>query len=115
MTSPGFGRQIDLDEGTAMHLDDARGTTVRVNRGQLWITQHHDLRDIVLMPGDTWVVERNGLTIAAAQRDSSVALVGPGAAQVDHRGRRLHWTERVAAWLERLDMARIGTRQVPYV
>ena len=115
MTSPGFGNQVDLDDGDAMHLMDARGTTLRVNRGQLWITQDRDLRDIVLAPGDVWTVERNGLTIATAQRATSLALVGPGARSVDHRGRRLHWTERVAAWLERLDGRRQGSGWVPYV
>jgi hypothetical protein len=115
MTSPGYGRQIDLDGGTALNLSDARGTTLRVTRGQLWLTQDGDLRDIVLAAGDTWTIERHGLTIATAQTDSSVALVGPGAAKVDARGRRLTWAERAMAWLERFAAARVGRRWVPHV
>lgn len=114
MTSPGHGKQIDLDQGSAMHLENAQGTTLRVTRGVLWVTQDRDLRDIVLRPGDTWMIERGGLTIASAQADSSVAVVGPGAGRVDTRGRRLAWHERAVAWLERLGSAHVGGRRVPY-
>jgi hypothetical protein len=115
MTSPGHGRQIDLDDGAALHLDGARGTTLRVTRGRLWLTQDRDLRDIVLSAGDAWTIERNGLTIATAQATSSVAVIGPGAARIDARGRRLTWVQRAIAWLERLDAARVGRRWVPHV
>ena len=36
----------------SINLDDARGTTVRVGRGQLWITQYGDPVDHVLAAGD---------------------------------------------------------------
>jgi hypothetical protein len=114
MTSPADGRPIDLHDGESMHLADARGSVLRVNRGQLWITQHHDTRDIVLVPGESWTVERNGLTLVTALRDSSLALAGQAADTVDRRGRRLHWTERIGAWLARLD-ERVGRRWAPYV
>ena len=55
------------------HSHDARGTTLRVTRGTLWITQEDDTHDIVLRAGDIWMVERDGLTIVEAQNDASVA------------------------------------------
>ena len=53
-----------------------RGALLRVTRGTLWITQENDPRDLVLRTGDTWVVERNGLTIVEAQADTTVCIGG---------------------------------------
>lgn len=114
MTSPGYGRHLDLDDGDTLNLDDARGTTLRVTRGRLWVTQHHDSRDIVLTAGDTWTVERNGRTIAMAQDDSSLSLIGDAVACVDTRRRRPSWMARFVAWLERVESAR-GRRWAPYL
>ncbi|GIK85308.1 MAG: DUF2917 domain-containing protein [Burkholderiales bacterium] len=115
MTCPGPERHFDLDDGAALHLDDARGNTLRVTRGRLWVTQHGDARDIVLQAGDAWTIERNGLTIAAAQAPTSVVIAGRAARRLDARGRRLPWFDRVAAWFARLDDARVGRRWAPYV
>lgn len=104
---------FDLPDGHALRLADARGTTLRVLRGQLWVTQDRDPRDIVLEAGDTWTVERNGLTLATAQRDSVVAIAGRAAAHVQARRKR-SWADRIGAWLEWL-AARNGTRSAPYV
>ncbi len=53
-----------------------RGATLRVVRGRLWITQESDTRDLVLEAGDSWAIERNGLTIAEAQADTSLVVTG---------------------------------------
>lgn len=63
-------RRLTLAPGDSINLDDARGTTVRVGRGQLWITQYGDPVDHVLEAGDAWAIERNGRTVVQAQRDS---------------------------------------------
>ena len=63
---------ICLPKGQAALLDDARGASIRCRSGSLWITQHRDRRDIVLEPGDTFVVERDGLTVVSAVRDSAL-------------------------------------------
>ena len=60
---------IDLAKRDNLPLRDVRGTMLRVTRGSLWITQENDPRDLVLRTGDTWVVERDGLTIVEAQAD----------------------------------------------
>lgn len=74
------GTTIDLAPRDNLPLRDARGTILRVNRGSLWITQEDDTQDIVLRAGDTWVVERDGLTIVEAQSDTSLCV---GGANVD--------------------------------
>lgn len=107
-------RPFDLADGQALHLDDARGSTLRVVRGQLWVTQDRDPRDIVLEAGEAWTIERDGLTLATAQRDSVVVLAGTAAAKLRADGRRRSWSDRFAAWLEGLAV-RNERRHAPYL
>lgn len=76
MTCFDTGKAIDLAKRDNLPLHDVRGMMLRVTRGALWITQEGDPRDLVLRTGDTWVVERNGLTIVEAQADTTVCVGG---------------------------------------
>ncbi len=67
---------VDLAARESFGLPDVRGTTLRVTRGTVWITQENDTQDIVLRAGDNWVVERNGLTIVEAQNDATFCAIG---------------------------------------
>jgi hypothetical protein len=80
-TSTTTRRRVPLAPGALVNLDDARGTTIRVGRGRVWITQFGDLTDHVLEAGDSWAIERNGRTLVEAQNDAFVDLSGPGAAK----------------------------------
>jgi len=71
-----YGTLIDLAPRETVTLPDVRGATLRITRGTVWITQENDTKDTVLRPGDTWTVERNGLTILEAQGDVSLCVVG---------------------------------------
>ena len=42
-----------------LRLKDARGARVRAVQGTLWITIDNDVRDIVLDPGESFVVDSN--------------------------------------------------------
>jgi len=68
--------KIELGNGESLAVADVRGTALAVNEGTLWITQQDDVRDVVLGPGDLWMVERDGLTIIEAQNDASFRAVG---------------------------------------
>jgi hypothetical protein len=70
------GTIIDLAPRESVPLSDMRGTTLRVTRGMVWITQENDTQDIVLRAGDTWTIEKNGLTIVEAQQDATVCALG---------------------------------------
>ena len=70
------GTIIDLSPRETMTLPDVKGATLRIMRGTVWITQEDDTQDIVLRAGDTWTVERNGLTLLEAQSDVSLCIVG---------------------------------------
>ena len=63
MQCAGYTKTLDLRHGDLVKLADARGTTLRVARGTLWVTQEHDRSDVVLNTGDVWTVERDGLTL----------------------------------------------------
>ena len=111
MASRSDFRRVALAPGDSINLDDARGTTVRVGRGQLWITQYGDPVDHVLAAGDTWAVERNGRTVVQAQSDTLVDLTGPGTSRPLLAIARNRTLLRIASWLHRSAAAR---RWVPY-
>ena len=107
-------RLIGLARGDVIELPDARGTTLRVGRGSVWITQEHDGRDVVLTAGDAWTVERDGLTLAEARGDTSLVLIGGNGGNAALRSPRPRWRERIAAWM-RTAIARLERpRFVPY-
>jgi hypothetical protein len=70
------GTIIDLAARESVSLPNMRGTALRVTRGTVWITQENDTQDIVLRAGDTWVVEKNGLTILEAQETTTFCALG---------------------------------------
>jgi hypothetical protein len=50
-------------DGQLFVLKDRIGSQVTVRRGQLWITQENDARDIILNTGDSFTLERAGKAI----------------------------------------------------
>jgi hypothetical protein len=65
---------ICLPQGQAALLDDARGARVHCRGGSVWVTQEGDRRDVVLEPGDSLVIERDGMAVVSALRDASVEV-----------------------------------------
>ena len=51
--------RLPVDERRGLRLNAARGTLLRAVRGTLWITVDNDPRDIVLDPGESFVVDSN--------------------------------------------------------
>jgi Protein of unknown function (DUF2917) len=73
---------IRLASREAITLPDIRGTTLRVTRGVIWLTQEHDRGDVVLSAGDTFVVESDGKTVVEAQDDATFAVIGRAGARL---------------------------------
>ncbi|HEX7272104.1 MAG TPA: DUF2917 domain-containing protein [Casimicrobiaceae bacterium] len=73
-TATPAGRSFVLPRRSTLVLDGARGTTIAVVRGSLWVTQEHDMRDIILEDGARFVIDRNGRTIIAAEEESRLRL-----------------------------------------
>ncbi len=64
--------QIGPRHGLA--LRDARGRVVTCLEGNVWLTMEGDRRDVMLIPGASFVVDREGLTLLASQRSSTVRV-----------------------------------------
>ncbi len=107
-------RLLNLTNGDLLELADARGTTLRVTRGALWVTQERDRRDVVLGAGDVWTVERHGLTVGEARGDVAVVVIGNSLVEASVRSRRLRWQNRLAGWLERMGDRHLRRAWVPH-
>jgi hypothetical protein len=70
------GTRIEMNVRETVALRDVRGATLHILRGTVWITQQNDSQDIVLRTGDTWTVERNGLTLVEAQACTRFRVIG---------------------------------------
>src|SRR5512132_961716 len=72
------GTVVNLSTREAITLPNIRGATLRGTRGTLWLTEERVRDDIVLRPGDNWLVESDGNTVVEAQGDSTFCIVGLG-------------------------------------
>jgi len=59
-----------------LSLQDQIGQRVACLDGQVWITQQHDPRDVVLEAGQCFVLDRHGLALVFALQDT-ILTVGP--------------------------------------
>lgn len=92
---------VPLRARQALRFTQARGLHLRGMRGQLWVTIDRDARDLVLGPGDEWVVDADEpLLVTALLGEGTLGLCQPAAAAAPSRG---------AAWPAGL-LGRLGQR-----
>jgi len=113
MLCNGYDKVLELADGDLVELNDARGTTLRVTKGALWITQEHDKDDVVLRAGDVWTVERQGLTLLEAQGTTLLCVVGAAAASAQSRSRHGGIADQLRNWFQSAS-EELGKRSVPY-
>jgi hypothetical protein len=70
------GTVVSLANREAVALPNVRGATLRVAQGTVWLTEERQPHDVVLRPGDNWVVEHDGKTVVEAQNDAVFCIVG---------------------------------------
>jgi|SRR5690242_16363858 Protein of unknown function (DUF2917) len=105
------GTVISLAAREAITLPRVGGATLRVTRGVLWLTEENRPRDVVLRPGDNWLVESDGDTVIEAQNDAVFCVVGRNAAKLALPAR----AKREPGILATLAASFLApTRQVPY-
>jgi quercetin dioxygenase-like cupin family protein len=97
---------ISLDARHGISLTDAAGVAVKVLTGRVWLTMDGDKRDIVLPPGDTHTIERNGLTLVNALEPSVVHVQPPRARPAAWK----RWLMNVWDWLVSVGEARVAAR-----
>lgn len=114
MLCAGYTKVWELAPNELVKMDGARGTTLRVTRGTLWLTLEHDTRDIVLEAGDAFTIDRGGLTLVEAQGKATVCVMARHTGEVRVRGHRASLTERMNTWLDSFDLTADRRRSVPY-
>jgi len=72
---------IQLGAGQELALRDAAGWTVACRSGSVWITQEADSRDNLLSAGESFTLDRRGLTLILAWKDSGLVIRSPSGAQ----------------------------------
>jgi len=80
-----------------LRLKDARGTRLRAVQGTLWVTIDNDLRDIVLEPGESFVVDSNQPLVVMPLGDCATVDVKSAAqagARRSHSWLRALWPRR---------------------
>jgi hypothetical protein len=108
--TPGRGRYVVLPRRETLVLDDAQGAVITVDYGCLWVTLEHDLRDVILVGGTSFRVDRGGRTVIAAEADARFRLV----AKTTLRDRIVIWLMAKARRSQRRWAERLARGLVPY-
>jgi hypothetical protein len=69
-----------LGEGELLSLRNGRRMVVSCRAGTLWLTQQGDPADHLMAAGETFAINRRGLVVISALKDSELA-VGQGVAE----------------------------------
>ncbi len=115
MRCDGYTKVWDLAPREMVKLEGARGTTLRVTRGTLWLTLEGDLRDIVLAAGDSFTIDRGGLTLVEAQDSATVCVLARHVDELRARDRRSGVGARLAAWFASVGAADLDRRSLPHL
>jgi hypothetical protein len=99
---------VSLARGDLIGIRNSRGALVFVESGTAWVTQEHDLRDVIVEAGDWLRLDRDGTALVQAHRAAIVTITAPAhgdAPEVFRPGREVRqrrgsWVRRFwAAWL----------------
>jgi len=65
---------IELRQGNLVRVREGAGNTVTARTGLIWITEQDSLRDVLLQPGQSFMLARPGLALVQAISDASVSI-----------------------------------------
>ena len=68
---------IQLTEGDLISLPDAKGSTVAVLWGSVWLTQNGDSRDYEVNGGESFTIRGDGRIVISAFENSAVTILQP--------------------------------------
>jgi hypothetical protein len=77
MTVDLAGNIINIARNRIIALDNARGTTIVCVRGSLWITEQRGSEDVLLEPGERYVLTGNGKALVTALEVGAIKLIEP--------------------------------------
>jgi hypothetical protein len=79
---------LRLKERESLRLPDSAGLEVRCLLGNLWITEEGDGVDRVIANGESFVLDRPGLSLATALNGPALVVVQPGRVSAAYSLRR---------------------------
>jgi hypothetical protein len=106
----GRGRQVFLPRRGTLVLDRAKGAVIAVDDGCLWVTLEQDLRDVILVGGMRFEVDRSGRTVIVAEEDTRFRLVEA----TSLRDRIATWLVGKAQRTQKRWADRLARQPVPY-
>ena len=65
---------LALASGQVITLDDAAGSRISARLGALWVTFEDSLKDVIVAPGESLVVARDGRTVLQALQPAFVTI-----------------------------------------
>ena len=65
---------LALEPGQIVTLDDARGVRIRATGGAVWVTYEDSANDLIVEPGRTLVIARDGRTVVQAMQPTHLAV-----------------------------------------
>ena len=79
---------VYLKERESLRIADGAGREVKCLRGALWITQEGDREDRLIDSGESFVLNRPGLSLVTALRGPALLIVQQGSVIARHPLRR---------------------------
>jgi Protein of unknown function (DUF2917) len=77
MTAP-LDMPVHLQARELLPIEDGAGLEVKCLRGNLWITQAGDTEDKIVHGGESFVLDRPGLSLVTALLGPALLIVQPG-------------------------------------
>ena len=74
---PGAVTRAVIKRGDTLSVTDGEATTIRIDRGCVWITEEGSAIDHVLEAAQRYTFDRPGVALVAAQTDVRVTLLAP--------------------------------------
>ena len=65
---------LALDAGQVVSVDDAAGRRISARLGTVWITYEDSSRDVILSPGESLILAKDGRTVVQALQPAFVTL-----------------------------------------
>ena len=65
---------LALDAGQVLTLDDVAGKRISARLGSVWITYEGYLKDVILSPGESLILAKDGRTVVQALEPAFVTL-----------------------------------------
>ena len=68
---------VALKRDGLLAVRDGAGTRIECRSGSVWITQEGDVKDVIIVDGESFTIRNPGLTLVTGLEASSIAVIEP--------------------------------------